>query len=115
MANFKDEVNQISLVSSDRKKILALPIYAAKRSQNPVPKRGQSTFDLFTNVTGKTFTSDKFLDIDKETKITEFDFEKYLNPTLMQKVQTQNDKFKTFVKQTNFFTNTKYEQLQEDK
>ncbi|MFO0117423.1 MAG: hypothetical protein ACK521_07370 [bacterium] len=40
MANFKNEVNQISLVSSDRKKILALPIYATKRSQNPVPKRG---------------------------------------------------------------------------
>ena len=33
-------------------------------------------------------TDPTVLDIDKETKITEFDFEKYLNPTLMQKVQT---------------------------
>jgi len=38
------------------------------------------------------------LDIDKETKITEFDFEKYINPALLQRVDTQNDQFKNFVK-----------------
>lgn len=55
------------------------------------------------------------MDIDKETKITEFDFEKYINPALLQRVETQNDKFKNFVKMNNFLTKTRYEQLQEDK
>lgn len=87
----------------------------SKRVQNPEPKRGQSIYDLFTSITGKTFNSDLFIDLDKETKITEFDFEKYLNPALLQRVSSQNDIFKNFVRNTNFFTNTSYEQLQEDK
>ena len=115
MAAYKREVGNINLIGSDRKKILSLPIYAVKRNQKPTPKLCQSTFDLFTNITGKTFTSDLFLDIDKETKITEFDFEKYINPALLQRVETQNDKFKNFVKMNNFLTKTRYEQLQEDK
>lgn len=70
---------------------------------------------MFTNVTGKTFNSDLFIDLDKQTKITEFDFEKYLNPALLQRVNSQNDTFKNFVRNVNFFTNTTYEQLQDDK
>ena len=98
MTAYKGEVGNINLIGSDRKKILSMPIYAMKRDQKPTPKRCQSTFDLFTSITGKTFTSDLFLDIDKETKITEFDFEKYINPALLQRVETQNDQFKNFVK-----------------
>lgn len=114
-ANYKDQVSQLNLITSDRKKILSLPLYLSKRVQVPEPKRGQSIYDLFTSITGKTFNSDLFIDLDKETKITEFDFEKYLNPALLQRVSSQNDIFKNFVRNTNFFTNTSYEQLQEDK
>lgn len=56
-----------------------------------------------------------FVDLDKQTKITEFDFEKYLNPTLLQRVNSQNDTFKNFVRSVNFLSNTSFEQLQEDK
>jgi hypothetical protein len=103
------------LVTSDRKKILSLPLYMSKRVQTPEPKRGQSQYELFANITGKTYNSDLFIDLDKQTKITEFDFEKYLNPALLQRVNSQNDTFKNFVRNVNFFTNTTYEQLQDDK
>lgn len=80
MVNYKNVVNNIGLVSSDRKRILSLPIYMSKRSQNPEPLRGQKEFDMFTSLTGKDFTSDASVTLDKEHKITEYDFEKYLNP-----------------------------------
>lgn len=115
MAKYKESVDKFNLVNSDRKKILSLPLYMTKRTQTPEPKRGQSQYDLFTNIVGKTFNSDLFVDLDRETKITEFDFEKYLNPALLQRVNSQNDTFKNFVRNVNFLSNTAYEQLQEDK
>jgi len=53
------------LVTSDRKKILSLPLYMSKRVQTPEPKRGQSQYELFANITGKTYNSDLFIDLDK--------------------------------------------------
>jgi hypothetical protein len=37
---------------SDRKKLLSLPFYLAKRNQLPDPRRGQKEFDIFTELTG---------------------------------------------------------------
>jgi hypothetical protein len=111
MFDYKNAVNNIGLYTSDRKRILSLPIYMSKRSQNPEPLRGQKEFDLFTSLTGKDFTSDFATTLDKEQKITEYDFEKYLNPQLLQRVNSQEDFFKNYVRKVNFATNTQYEQL----
>jgi hypothetical protein len=43
----------MNLNVSDRKKLLALPFYLSKRSENPEPKRGQQEFELFKELTGK--------------------------------------------------------------
>ena len=53
--------------------------------------------------------------IDAETKITEFDFEKYLNPDLLKDVDTSTPEFKEFIHQLNFISKTKYEALQAKK
>lgn len=115
MIKFKEAAGKMGLITSDRKRILALPLYMAKRSQAPDPKRGQTEFELFTNLTGREYTEDVGVHIDKENKITEFEYEKFLNPVLLQRVNTQNDTFKNFVRETNFVTKTKHERLLENK
>lgn len=115
MAVHKEEVGKIGVAKSDFKKLVAMPLYMEKRVQNPVPVRNQKEFELFTNLVGKEFTSDHGIKFDPQTKITEFEFEKYLNPQLLQRVNSQNPSFVDFVRKQNFYTNTDYEQLQEDK
>lgn len=104
-----------SFIGSDRKKLLALPIQQSKHIQRPEPKRGQSHFSLFTNLTGREFTANWGTVIDKENKITEFEFEKFLNPSLLGRVKTQEDFFLNFVRKTNFATRTKFESLEDNK
>ena len=65
---------------SDRKKILSLPFYLAKRRQLPEPRYGQLEFDLFTELTGRTWYDDARVVTDNEYKITEFDYENYIDP-----------------------------------
>ena len=55
------------------------------------------------------------LDFDSETKITEFDYENYLNPQLLANVDTKTDEFKQFVRALNFTTKTRYEQHLDNK
>lgn len=83
MIKFKEAVGKMNLIASDRKRLLALPLYMAKRSQAPDPQRGQAEFDLFTNLTGQEYTADAGVTLDKEKKITEFEYEKFLNPHLL--------------------------------
>ena len=52
-----DNQGEKSFIGSDRKKLLALPIQQSKHIQRPEPKRGQSHFSLFTNLTGREFTA----------------------------------------------------------
>jgi hypothetical protein len=106
MRTYKDMVDQYGLFSSDRKRMLSLPIYLFKRTQDPQPLRGQKEFDLFANLTGKSYTSDSLTMLDKEEKITEFEFEKFLNPTLLKRINIHQDVFRDFVRLTNFQTNT---------
>jgi len=47
--------------------------------------------------------------IDKEYKITEFDYENHFSPELLAKYDTNTDEFKNFVRMLNLTTNTKYE------
>ena len=47
---------------------------------------------------------------DFEHKITEFDYEKYLNPSLLKRVEDQeSEKFLNFVRARNFVTKTAHE------
>jgi hypothetical protein len=50
--DYKKKVGELGLNSSDRKKLMALPFYLAKRQQKSEPRRGQPEFDLFTELTG---------------------------------------------------------------
>jgi len=54
----------MNLNSSDRKKLLALPFYLSKRSQDPVPKRGQLEYELFRELTGKEWNHYDHVNID---------------------------------------------------
>ena len=115
LVDYKKSVEQMELNTSDRKKLLALPFYLSKRRQLAEPKRGQREFDLFKKLTGKDWYDDADVSMDDEFKITEFDYENYLNPELLKDVNTDSDEFKQTIKLLNYFTYTEYEKLQEQK
>lgn len=52
---------------------------------------------------------------DREFKITEFDYENYLDPELLKNVDTKTESFKDFIRLLNFTSKTRYELLQEQK
>lgn len=89
--------------------MLALPFHLAKRSEKPAPRRGQAEYELFKELTGEDWHAFSDVDHDPETKITEFDYEKYLNASLMEGVDTNSSEFKDFVRKLNFMTKTRYE------
>ena len=60
-----------------------MPFYLAKRTELPEPKRGQMEYDLFTDLYGREWNSDATILFDDEKKITEFDFENFLPPALL--------------------------------
>lgn len=65
--------------------------------------------NLFREMTGAEWNSQDGVELDPETKITEFDFENYLNPNLLKNVDTTAPEFKHLVRLLNFTTKTKYE------
>lgn len=107
----------MNLNSSDRKKLLALPFYMSKRSQLPEPKIGQLEFKIFKELTGSSWFDDADVEVDKEHKITEFDYENFFDANLLKrnKALTETEDFKKVIKILNLFSHTKYEKLQEDK
>mmetsp|Transcript_24626 Transcript_24626/g.30697 ORF Transcript_24626/g.30697 Transcript_24626/m.30697 type:complete len:213 (+) Transcript_24626:488-1126(+) len=109
LSTYRAAVEKLSLYPSDKKKLLALPFHLAKRKENPDPKRGQPEYALFTELTGEDWHADARVKTDNETKITEFDYENYLSPTLLEGVDTNTDEFKDFVRTLNFVTKTRYE------
>lgn len=52
---------------------------------------------------------------DEETKITEFEYENYINKNLLKHVNTKSDDFKHLVRALHLFSRTEYESLQEAK
>lgn len=111
LADYKKTVEDLPLYPSDRKKLLALPLYMTKRGENPEPRRGQFEWDLFKELTGSGWDDDANVKFDEEHKITEFDYEKYLNPELLKNIDTTTEDFKDFIKVLNYSTKTKYETL----
>lgn len=66
-------------------------------------------FDLFKDLTGKDWFDHSEVVVDKEYKITEFDYENYISKVILDKERTQDPEFKKLVKMLNFFSNTKLE------
>ena len=112
LGEYRAAVDKMNLYPSDRKKLLALPFYLAKRSELPQPRIGQAEFDLFKELTGEEWYDDAYISRDMEQKITEFDYEKYLNPELLKRCDTESEDFKMMVRQLNYYSKTKYEALQ---
>ena len=70
--------------------------------ENPTPRRGQAEYDLFKELTGDDWFADARFQFDTENKITEFEYEKFLNPALLANVDTSTPRFKEFVRILNF-------------
>ena len=92
--------------------MLSLPFYLSKRQEKPVLRNGQAELALFKELTGEDYFSDSSVRTDLEQKITEFDYEKYLNADLLEGVDTQSDDFKMLVRRLNYSTKTRLEALQ---
>lgn len=106
----------MSLAPSDRKKLLALPFFMAKRSQKPEPKRGQLEWDLYREIYGEDYLNDlDLINRDTEEKITEFNYEKFFPQGALDGVDTNSEEFKMKIKKMNLQMKTKYEQHIENK
>ena len=58
LEEYKASVEKLNLYPSDKKKMLALSFYMAKRQENPSPKQGQDgQFELFKDITGADWCS----------------------------------------------------------
>lgn len=107
---YKDSINQLSLSKSDRSKMLSLPFFASRRVQGPAPQRGQWQYDLFTELAGgKEWEHFDSLEFDPEHKITVYEFEKHIPPTLLEKLDTSSEEFKRDIKLTTLLSKTQYE------
>lgn len=115
LANYKKKVESIGLNSSDQKKLLALPFYMVKRQELPEPRRGQNEFELFKELTGNSWYKFADLETDLEKKITEFDYENYIDPALLKNIDTSDPSFKEMIKIMNLASKTEYELHQEQK
>lgn len=100
------ETNGMNMKSSDKKKLLALPFYLAKRQELPVPKYGQKEYELFKEMYGLDYNYFQDLVYDQEEKITEFNYENYISKHILKGLDTQSDEFKVAIKKMNFLTKT---------
>jgi hypothetical protein len=108
LSSYKEKVDSIDMNSGDKKKVLSLPFYLAKRAQLPEPRYGQWEFELFKEMTGKSWYWDKNIKIDEEHKITEFDYENYIDPQCLPE-DTDSEDFKQFIRTLSLCSRTEYE------
>jgi hypothetical protein len=111
---YKETIESIDMNSGDRKKLLALPFYLAKRSQLPEPRYGMKEFELFRELTGKSWYHDSRVVVDPEHKITEFDYENFVHPALLPEDRDSAD-FKKAIRLLNLTSQTQLEAFQEAK
>jgi hypothetical protein len=109
LEDYKAEVNKLPITRSDRSKLLALPFFAARRTEGPSPQKGQWQYDLFTELTGHDWNEFDKTQLDHERKITEGDYEKFFSPGLLEKLDTESEHFKRTIKLANISTETTYE------
>lgn len=104
----------MELASSDKKKLLSLPFYMAKRRELPEPKKGQKEWDFFEEIYGKPWDYHSDVMFDTETKITEFDYEKYIPKQALERLDTNSEEFIRDVRKANLASKTEIEQHKED-
>lgn len=109
LADYKQKVESLGMNPSDRKKVLALPFFLAKRSQQPEPREGQPEFELFKQLTGRSWYSDARTVIDPEHKITEFEWERFIDPSLISRDTAASPEFKRVVRTLNILSRTEDE------
>lgn len=86
----------------------------SKRSEKPSPKVGQKEWDLFKEIYGVEWDYFDHLKFDPEEKITEFNYEKFIPPHVLKKMDTKSASFKRYIKLANLNSKTKYEQHKEN-
>jgi len=102
--------SELTMETSDMKKMLSLPFLMAKRHELPEPKPGQKEWAIFKELHGKPWDHYTGIVFDPEEKITEFTWEKHYPESLTQSIDTKSEDFKKNIKATNFYTATEYEQ-----
>lgn len=110
LLNYRNHVLSMPLNISDRKKLLSLPFYLTKRREIPEPKPGQNEWDIFEKMYGKRWNHYDGIEHDLERKITEFNYEKFIHPTILAHEDTESEEFKNKIRKMNFFSKTEYEQ-----
>jgi hypothetical protein len=90
--------------------LLALPFLLARRAEKASPKEGQKEWDIFAELYGNSWDKFDNLDFDPEEKITEFNYENYINKHVLKTMDTGSEDFKNLVRALNFTSKTEYEQ-----
>lgn len=114
LKKWKEYVEKLPIYGSDKKKMLALPFYAAKRTQNPDPKPGQWQYDAFKEMFGKDWNFYEGISQDNEKKPTLFDYENFFPKGYLEAVDTESEDFKNYIKRLNYYGKTSYEQHLDD-
>lgn len=114
LKDWKSTIDRIGLNPSDRKKMLALPFYLAKRAEKPKPSPGQKEWDLFEKIYGSKWNAMDHIDRDPEKKITEFDYEDFIPAEILKNYDTSSPEFRKMIRKMNLNTRTKYEQHKDD-
>ncbi len=87
-----------------------MPIYLQKNHQLAAPQVGQKEFELFEKWSGRSWNSFTQEEFDPETKITEFEYEKFLPAELLKHIDTADPNFIKLVRFLNFTSKTRIEE-----
>jgi hypothetical protein len=109
LASYYEIINSTELAPSDRKKLLSLPFFLAKRTEMPEPKKGMKEYDLFKEMTGHNWDDFKNANFDREEKITEFDFENYFPAGMLKNVDIESKEWRDFVRTLSITSKTEME------
>lgn len=80
-----------------------------KRRELPEPKRGQKEWELFFELFGNEWDAYDQVKFDPEEKITEFNYEKFIDKHILKNMDTNSEEFKLQIKKWNFSQKTKIE------
>ena len=115
LSAYKDDIDKMSLQPSDRKKLLALPFYIAKRTEAPEPQIGQVELELYEELYGRPWYFKYGEIMDDEEKITEFNYENFIPAEVLARYDTNSDSFKEMIRIMNINSKTQMEQHEADK
>lgn len=62
-------------------------------------------------MTGKDWHADSKMIIDEEKKITEFDYENFIHPSILKNCDKDDPEFKKTIRALNIMTKTEYEKF----